>query len=236
MVIATTQGVGYSHWLLEELPRLLAIDLKDCDAIIANIRERFAREALQYHGFPGKVLPVRRDHHVQCEQLLIPSLPGPAGWPTPEVVRLLMAFSEKLQGTKSSFKGERLYISRARARRRRVVDEDVLSTRLEAEGFRTVFLEDMSWPEQIAVFRDAREIVSPHGAGLGNLVFCKAGTRVVEFFSRTYVNPCFWRLSALKGLDYRVVVPAGDEPLAQNLNANRNDINVDVAQVLRALG
>jgi capsular polysaccharide biosynthesis protein len=237
-VIATTQGVGYGHWLLEELPRLLANDLSGCDALIANVRERFAVEALRHHGFAGKVLPVRRDHHVQCEQLIVPSMPGPAGWPTPEVVRLVTAFGAKVSdGTVSArVSVERVYISRARAKRRRVANEETLWASLEVRGFRKVFLEELTWAEQIAAFRGAREVVAAHGAGLANLVFCEAGTRVVELFDRAYVNPCYWRLAALAGLDYRPVVVAGHEPLGQASAANKRDIEADVAQVERALG
>ena len=131
--------------------------------------------------------------------------------------------------------GERLYVSRARARRRRVVNEESLWALLEARGFHRVFLEDMTWAEQIVAFREARELVAAHGAGLANLVFCEAGTRVVEFFDRAYVNPCYWRLAALKGLDYRPLVPAGDVALTQTLSANRNDLTADLARIARAL-
>jgi capsular polysaccharide biosynthesis protein len=234
-LIATTQGVGYSHWLLEELPRLLASDLSGCDALLANVRERFAIEALRHHGFSGKVLPVRRDHHIQCEQLVVPGMPGPAGWPTPEVVRLVTEFGAALPTGDADAGGERIYVSRARAKRRRLANEEALCARLEARGFRNVFLEELTWTQQMAVFRGAREIVAPHGAGLANLVFCETGTRVVELFNRVYVNPCFWRLAALKRMDYRPVVAAGDAALAQDLSANKRDIEADVAQVLRAL-
>ena len=78
-------------------------------------------------------------------------------------------------------------------------------------------------------------VVAPHGAGLANLVFCEAGTRVVEFFNRAYVNGNFWRLAALRGLDYRPVVAAGAEPLAQIAAQGREDIVVDVSAVMRAV-
>ncbi len=235
-VVATTQGVGYGHWLLEELPRLLAADLRGCDAIIANVRERFAVEALGRSGFGGKVIAVRRDHHLQCEELIVPSLCGPAGWPVPEAVRLVEEFGATVGAAGASAAGERIYVSRARAKRRRVTNEEALWAMLEGRGFKQVFLEEMTWAEQIGAFRGAREIVAAHGAGLANLVFCEAGTRVVELFHRAYVNPCYWRLAALKGLDYRPVVEEGKRPLAQELEANKRDIAVDVAAVGWALG
>jgi hypothetical protein len=235
-VIATTLGSGYSHWLLEELPRLLAADLTGCTAVVANVAGTFAQTAFRQHGFSGRIIPAKRDQHLRCEQLIIPRLLGPQGHPTAEVVDRVLSFAESVRGNAAETFGERLYISRAKARRRRLANEAVLWPELEARGFRRLFLEELSWAQQFAAFHAAREVVAPHGAGLANLVFCGAGTRVVEIFNRAYVNPCFWRLAALKHLDYRPVLAAGDEPLARDLRANRLDIEADVTAVMRALG
>jgi capsular polysaccharide biosynthesis protein len=132
--------------------------------------------------------------------------------------------------------GERLYISRSKARRRRVArEEEAIWPALEGRGFRRLFLEDMEWADQITAFCNAREVVSAHGAGLANLVFCKRGTRVVELFHYRYVNPCFWRLAAVKALDYRPVVDHPDRPLQQDLPSNRCDIDLPPSVVLSAL-
>jgi capsular polysaccharide biosynthesis protein len=70
---------------------------------------------------------------------------------------------------------------------------------------------------------------------LANLVFCAAGTRVVECFNRSYVDGYFWRLAAVKKLDYRPIVPHSAEPLGSELSANRFDLDADIPQVLAAL-
>ncbi len=233
-VIATTLGAGYSHWLLEELPRLLLLTPDAAATIIAHGGSAFSREALRLHGFPGRVIEPGRDTHFACEQLVIPGLPGEPGQPTSSVARLLSEFTVPLHAPVSAF-GERLYISRAKARRRRVSNEDALWPQLESRGFTRVYLEDLTWQEQINAFRHAKVIVAPHGAGLANLVFCRPETRVVEFFHRTYVNPCFWRLAALCELDYRPVVDASSQLLACDVRSGRLDIEADVKTVLNAL-
>jgi capsular polysaccharide biosynthesis protein len=96
--------------------------------------------------------------------------------------------------------------------------------------------EALTWAEQINAFRGAKVVVGPHGAGLANLMFCRPGTTVVELFNRSYVNGLYWRLAALRGLDYRPVVAEGAEPLAQVTARNREDVVADVAEVVRALG
>ena len=54
----------------------------------------------------------------------------------------------------------------------------------------------------------------------------------MEFFNRAYVNGNFWRLAALRRLDYRPIVAAGAEPLAQIAAQGREDIVVDVSAVM----
>lgn len=230
-VIATTLGRGYCHWLLEELPRLLLLGSQDVATIILHSESAFSREALLLQGFQGQMIEPRRATHFACEQLIIPSLPGEPGWPAPSVVRLLHEFTVPLYASSSAF-GERLYISRAKARRRLVSNEDVLWSQLERLSFTRVYLEDLTWAEQINAFRHARVIVAPHGAGLANLIFCRPETCVVEFFHRAYVNPCFWRLAALQGLDYRPVVDASLQSLRCEQKSGRLDIEADVKTIL----
>ena len=229
-VIATTLGVGYSHWLLEELPRLLALKPNDCETLIAHADHAYNREAFALHGFSGTVLPAKREAHHSCEQLLIPSL----GQLTPSTVRGLDEFTTPLRLPASPF-GERLYISREKAKRRRVANESELWTELASHGFVKLHLEELTWAQQITAFRAAKVIVAPHGAGLANLAFCQRDTQVIELFHRSYVSPLYWQLAALKGLDYRPLVSLGEEPLAHKLDANRLDIGADLAQVRQTL-
>jgi capsular polysaccharide biosynthesis protein len=233
-VIATALGFGYSHWLLEELPRLIALSASRYDRLIAHTKHDFSRAALRRAGATAPVVEPRRYSHYQCDHLLIPSLRGQPGFPTLKLVETLNDFVSGWS-LATPARPERLYVSRARARRRRVSNESELAELLAARGFTQVFLEDLSWNDQVGLFRSAKVVVAPHGAGLANLAFCRPGTRVVELFNRAYINGCYWRLSALRGLDYRPVVPPGAEPLGCELQSNRLDLHADLDQVDGAL-
>jgi capsular polysaccharide biosynthesis protein len=147
---------------------------------------------------------------------------------------LIEAFTAQL-GRGLTGLGERLYFTREKAGRRQVANEAALWAKLDELGFAKIALEDLSWAEQIAACRRARVVVSPHGAGLANLAFCAPGTRVVELVNREYFNPGYWRLAALQGLDYRVVMPDGESSLGEDRSANRNDIIADLGRVSAAL-
>jgi capsular polysaccharide biosynthesis protein len=53
----------------------------------------------------------------------------------------------------------------------------------------------MSMPDQILLFQSAEFIISPHGAGLANLLFCEPGTKVIELMPVAEMRPFFWMIS-----------------------------------------
>jgi capsular polysaccharide biosynthesis protein len=97
----------------------------------------------------------------------------------------------------------RIYISRAKTRMRRMLNEDELAPILDRHGFVTLALEDLSVAEQISLFRTAEVVVSPHGAGLTNVMFCRPGARILEIFPRGGLHSSsFMRLATLCELGY----------------------------------
>ncbi len=232
-VVAVNLGAGYCHWLLEELPRLLLVPPGEVENLILHAGSEPARAALARRGGGERILEARRAEHRACAPLLVPALVGRPGLPTPAALALIAEFTEGL-GREGSRLGERIHVSRAKAARRRVTNEAELTAALAAAGFVTVYLEDLSWAEQIAAFRAARVIVAPHGAGLANLAFCAPGARVVELVGREYFNPTFWRLAALRGLDYRPLVSGGEAILSERRECNRLDLVAEIQAVLDA--
>jgi capsular polysaccharide biosynthesis protein len=228
-VAAVNLGAGYCHWLLEELPRILAVGRGAVDNLLVHATAGYAREALAARAGAERVVEVRRAAHWACGPLVVPSLADFPGAPTPATVARIRAWvEERGLGRDVPGRGEKIYITRAAARRRRVANEDALWGELEKRGFAKVALEGLSWAEQIAVFREARVVVAPHGAGLANLVFSEAGARVVELVNRAYFNPVFWRLAALRRLEYHALVAPGEGDLREEAANNSSDIMADL--------
>jgi hypothetical protein len=76
---------------------------------------------------------------------------------------------------------------------------------LQSRGFETVVPDGLSAAEQIALFASADFIVAPGGPHLGGLLFCQAGTRVLELSPDTEFDPAFWHISAKLGLHHAVL-------------------------------
>ncbi len=91
---------------------------------------------------------------------------------------------------------------------RTVVNAQQVETFLAKHDFTFHSLEDMPPAEQIALFQDAEYIVAPHGAGLANLMFCQAGTKVLEMSPDAEFRPFFWLLSNKLGLSHGVLPSA----------------------------
>jgi hypothetical protein len=84
---------------------------------------------------------------------------------------------------------------------------------LQSRDFETVVPEGLSPAEQIALFASADFIVAPRGAHLSGLLFCQAGTQVLELSPDTDFDPTSWHISAKLGLHHAVLkcpVEAGE--------------------------
>ena len=114
------------------------------------------------------------------------TLPG-FGYLRPECAAYLRGCIERKIETQGAGLPTRFYISRARAKSRRVSNEEQLLPMLKSFGIEIVHAEAMPIAEQAALFRNARLIVSPHGAGLSNMLFSRR-TSIVELYPNGLVD------------------------------------------------
>lgn len=234
-VVATTLGESYAHWLLDELPRLISLRREgDFPILIAHTDSEFSRTAVKLAHCHARLIEPARRHHIQADQLVVPALPGWIGRVSAEHVRRITDFAAPWVKS-SRVSPERIYLSRALAQRRRVENESEIRAALEAQGFVTVQLENLSWFDQMSLFDGAKLVVAPHGAGLANLVFSRPGTRVIECFGREYVNACFSQLADVCSLEYLPLVADGVGPCGMDPKANRRDFTVSLHALLAAL-
>lgn len=116
-----------------------------------------------------------------------------------------------------------IYVSRARASRRRLLNEDEVWPLFEAQGFERVFMEDLPFEEQVRLMHETAVLAAPHGAGLTNMIFCAEGTHVIEIADLGFPNPNFYAIAAALGLPYWIVEAdsVGEEhPLEKDLRVD----------------
>lgn len=115
-------------------------------------------------------------------------------------------------------------ISRARAGRRRLINEERLAEALSEYGARQVVLEDYPIKKQIEIVANARVLIGCHGAGMINAGFLKPGSLAVELTSRQYLPRAddFAGQASLRDISYQVVLcdEDGDFSKESKLEAN----------------
>ncbi len=102
--------------------------------------------------------------------------------------------------------GERIYVSRADASARPMFNEAELTARLVEFGFVSVVPGTLDIDEQIRRFNAARLVVGPHGAGLGNIVFCRPNSVMYELmpehWSGSFVGASINLFAQTSGMHY----------------------------------
>lgn len=218
----------YFHWMFDVLPRLHLLRQSGINVekyIMNKIGEaRFKHQTLSILGIDqSQIIETHFDFHLTAKRLIVPSLPGGSNYPkwATEFLRKEFMQDRKI-GPKNGY--ERIYINRSQASYRKVLNEQQVIDFLANYGFKSITLENMALDDQIRLFSSAKVIVSPHGGGLTNLVFCSPNTKVIEFFSPIYVNPLYWVISTHIPLDYYYFVgERKNTPIQDNINGLRDD-------------
>lgn len=247
VALNTFAPANFHHWLLDTLPafgllREAGLDPAAAGAVLLQAgRPPFVRESLARLGLPAdRVRTTDARTHLQADTLWVPSFSEPGRQPeqfdyTPEGLRFVRDLF--LDGrTPPPVAAERIVISREQTASRRLRDGGRIHERLRREGFATVCLEDFTVAQQAALFAAARVIVLPTGGGLANLVFCRAGARVIELFHPAYLPAFCLPLTQALGLEYHGLVGAAGAGGAVHHDAGAaHDIDLPVERILEHL-
>lgn len=95
-----------------------------------------------------------------------------------------------------------IYVARTDSPRRVMTNENALISMLERQDVHIVVPGALPVRQQLAIFRRARLVIGPHGAGLTNLIACEPGAHVYELLPSHYPNNCFNRLAQTCGLHW----------------------------------
>ena len=195
---------NHSHWLTAHLPKLVLLrDRGGLGDVLLPRRLTPVMEAslrmlgLDPEGFtrfePGGVLEVEELTALQSDRFR----PG-----------LLRPVRDALAPPGVEPR-RRVFVSRARARGRDLLEEETLWPALERRGFERVLMEEHDFAGQIRLMAETAILVAPHGAGLTNMMFCAPGAHVVEIADTAYPNPNFYALASAMGLNYWLVPAEG---------------------------
>ena len=206
LILASTGGDSYFHWMTDVLPRLRLAEQAGYEMaffdhfIINKVEASYQRETLDYLKIPSRKIReiAAKPNGYLCEHAVLPSLPSFPGAVPPETIQ----YVRSIVPDTSVQKGPKLYIERGKSKRRKIPEEGLIIDWLKTQGFEIIDSGEMNVKDQATAFAHAEMIVAPHGGALTNLIFCRLGTKVVELLSSKYPNPCYRNLCGVAGLPY----------------------------------
>jgi hypothetical protein len=207
---------NYSHWLTAHLPKfvlLKAMNLLD-GVMLPRSRPAFVDASLRMIGLdPHAFATFDESHPLRVQELTVLGTDRFR----PE---LLASVRDACPLLTQNPPHRRVFISRTKADRRVLVNENEIWSMLADAGFERVHMEDLEFDAQVALMQETAILFAPHGAGLTNMMFCAHGTQVVEIADLSFPNPNFYATAAAMGHEYWLLAaePIGDRtPLERDM-------------------
>lgn len=225
---------NYYHWFCDALPRINLSKrfFKEKFLLVLPkpfFEAEFVQKSLQAFGISKSNIVILDKREAAKSDLVI--------FPT-----WLMGYDQEVIATRDKlinhFKdnlkfnlGERIFISRKKAAKRKITNQEEVENLMIKYGFSIVVMEDLTFEEQISVTHNAKYIVAQHGAGLTNILFCKGDASILELKPKSFNDRegnCFYELAQAAGLKYLCQYDDFD---IKNIyiNALHTDIMVDLS-------
>lgn len=244
---------GYYHWLIEALPRLIAMKESWSNKhIIAPSYPPnlwFAKWLYSISG--GRYIKSSKRPILLSECSFQENPESMSSFSRPDLFLTASYFRQLFLREKSfAEKKLKIYISRKSAGHRKISNEESVIQILEKKGYKTLELEKIPFLDQVGLFMNASHVVSIHGAGLSNILFMCPGAQVIEFLQQPdrantwgkrrethYLNPCFKALSEVMGLEYSYLLCDYDEEstpdsVVKKYGALHGNINVNLDKLI----
>jgi len=228
MLLGNPWASNYHHWVINCLGRLWWTDhvpeLRNVPVIVPSPMSDFQRASLTALGVsPDRILPFNGGvWHVK--QLYFPA----NGDFQPEQLHWLRKRLQQHFGVVEAAGSRRLYISRADASGRQIVNEQEVAEFLTRRGFEILLLGAMPLREQVQAFANAGVVIGPHGSGLTNMLFGPRHQQIIELHPADEMNHVFWVLA--NALQHPYAFLSG-----KPMNAQR-DFIVDLADLETIFG
>jgi len=211
IILCCEYDFNYFHWTVEVLPRLRTIEHssvpRDIPIFVSAGLHKNLLEALQrivdgsrpIEALSPGVPALFDELYLPFDPVAVhdnywgPIQPGRDSYIDPG--GLLFVRERLLRSHRAPARrfGRRLFLSRSGAAIRKPRNMDAIEALVKRHGFSVVDPARLTLDEQIAALSSAEIIISPTGAALTNLIFCRPGTRALVFFcNHPGANPYFW--------------------------------------------
>ncbi|MFC7043039.1 glycosyltransferase family 61 protein [Halonotius sp. GCM10025705] len=185
---------NYYHWMVETVPKvryLHEFEAKtgtEVTVLIPSGRPPFIDETLNLLNWPESKIILSSNPIYKTQNLVVPSFPERTAadfdWLHNEILGSISTEDEPTDQRNRN----NVYVSRANAIERRVLNEEEVMSVLSDYGFERYCLENRALAENIRLFNQADIVVGPHGAGLTDIIFAEDCT-LMELFGEKVKQP-----------------------------------------------
>lgn len=212
---------SYYQHTIEYASRLAIVEAlgvgSDLPLVVNDDLTPFQLEHLALLGYPKeRLIPVKRDRLTCFSRLVVPSLlaAGPR-----RISPVIADWYRARLGRPLENADKRLYLSMPDQFGRRVLDEPALIELLRTQGYQVVDPTSLGVAEQIRLFSGASHVVAPTGPVLTNMVYARAGARIICLHGQAAAiaaDVVYDSLAAACGHRFLLVKGAVVERLASN--------------------
>jgi len=214
-----TSWNNYYHWMVEHLPKIRAVEKItsswniDPTFLIPADPPEYVTDSLELLGYSEDDWIEWRGGAILAKKYIQPTFTEPTvkvcKW-----IRNKILTNISLPTSESSGK---IYISRENANTRKIINRKQVTNILNKYNFTVITAETLSLPQQAKTFCSADIILSPHGAGLTNIIWPE-NTTVIEIFNNVVKNPYFQISNELDHKYYSIQgKPVDDRGLNSNI-------------------
>ena len=202
---------GYFSWVTETLPRIIKTESQHEKLTIivpeSYGKKRFVKDSLKmFPKLRHEIIP--EDVHLFIPRVTIPELKPLTYVFDPEEMNAyrnhVWKKIEELNLNIETF--DRIYVSRSKAKNRKIVNNDEVETTFINNGFKVLNFEDYSFYEQVHLMRKCKILGGVHGAGFANIAYMSEESKlfelIKEYSSYHEERPSYWRLSSALNIDY----------------------------------
>lgn len=229
---------NYYHWALESLTRIVLIykhhqiDLNDIKIIIREKSKSYLKDSLvTLFNIPEKNIIEWGGKRAIIKKCLIVSFPQYRSEQIGYHVNNPIILNKLREIAYNNIHNEKkppeyIIISRKNAYQRKLFNIDELLVSFPGYDFKIVYLEELSFKEQVQLFRNAKIVIGAHGAGLTNIIYCR-NSLIIEFFpdKRNIRDMCiFFQISQALNIKHFLFKLKSDAT-TQDMTIDKNTLN-----------
>ena len=209
---------NYAHWLIDIIPKIKMLNTKfsekKIDYYYFSKLNNFQKQSLKILNIKNNFIDSNTYRHIKAKTLIAVTHPNyfkntffyaQSNLPKWIVLYLKKKFLRKKIKKKKKF--EKFFINRDDSKKDhcKFINNNQIIKFLKERNFKILKLSKLNFEDQIYIFNNAKIVISPHGAGLTNLIFCKKGTKILEFKPTTNKNLLFKRISKINKLIHKTI-------------------------------